>query len=169
FVDIVGEGYDLAIRIAELSDSSLVARKLAPVQRYLVASPRYIAEHGAPRSIADLDNHICLAAHNGDPWRLNGPDGSVSLRPTGPILTNSSEVVRAAVLGGLGIALRSTWDIGPELAAGQLVRVLTDYAASHNIAIYAIYPSRQFLPAKVRVFIDYLAGLYGPVAPWDRV
>ena len=100
---------------------------------------------------------------------MNGPDGSVSLRPTGPILTNSSEVVRAAVLGGLGIALRSTWDIGPELAAGQLVRVLTDYAASHNIAIYAIYPSRQFLPAKVRVFIDYLAGLYGPVAPWDRV
>ncbi|UGX88106.1 LysR family transcriptional regulator [Phyllobacterium meliloti] len=169
FVDIVGEGYDLAIRIAELSDSSLVARKLAPVRRFLVASPRYIAEHGMPCSIADLDNHVCLAAHNGDPWRLNGLDGSISLRPTGPILTNSSEVVRAAVLGGLGIALRSTWDIGPELASGQLLRVLEDYAASGNIAIYAIYPSRQFLPAKVRVFIDYLAALYGPVASWDRV
>ncbi len=72
------------------------------------------------------------------------------------------------MLGGLGIALRSTWDIGPEFAAGLLVRVLEDYAASRNIAIYAVYPSRQFLPAKVRLFIDYLAGLYGPIAPWDR-
>ncbi|MBZ9654081.1 LysR family transcriptional regulator [Phyllobacterium lublinensis] len=168
FVDIVGEGYDLAIRIAELSDSSLVARKLAPVERFLVAAPRYVAEHGLPQSFSDLENHVCLAAHNGDPWRLIGPFGAVTWRPAGPLLTNSSEVVREAVLGGLGIALRSTWDIGPELANGLLVRVLEDYAASRNIAIYAVYPSRQFLPAKVRLFIDYLAGLYGPVAPWDR-
>ncbi|GAB1580971.1 LysR family transcriptional regulator [Phyllobacterium phragmitis] len=167
-VDIVGEGYDLAIRIAELSDSSLVARRLAPVRRILVASPRYIAEHGMPKDFADLENHVCLAPHNNDPWRLEGPDGPVSLRPAGPLQTNSSEVVREAVLGGLGIAQRSTWDIGPELAAGKLVQVLPDYAATRKVAIHAVYPSRQFLPAKVRLFIDYLADLYGPVPYWEK-
>jgi len=167
-VDIVGEGYDLAIRIAELSDSSLVAKRLAPVRRILVAAPRYIAEHGAPKDFTDLENHVCLAPHNNDPWRLEGPDGPVTLRPAGPLQTNSSEVVREAVLGGLGIAQRSTWDIGPELAKGKLVQVLPDYAATRKVAIYAVYPSRQFLPAKVRLFIDYLADLYGPVPYWEK-
>ncbi len=166
-IDIVGEGYDLAIRIAELSDSTLVARRLAPVRRILVATPGYIAEHGAPRTIEDLQNHICLAPHNNDPWRLEGPGGLVVFRPAGPLQTNSSEVVREAVLAGLGVAQRSTWDIGPELAAGKLVQVLPDYVASRNVAVHAVYPSRQFLPAKVRLFIDYLAGLYGPVPYWE--
>ncbi len=166
-IDIVGEGYDLAIRIAELSDSTLVARRLAPVRRILVATPGYIAEHGAPRTIEDLQSHVCLAPHNNDPWRLEGPGGSVVFRPAGPLQTNSSEVVREAVLAGLGVAQRSTWDIGPELAAGKLVQVLPDYVASRNVAVHAVYPSRQFLPAKVRLFIDYLAGLYGPVPYWE--
>lgn len=165
--DIVGDGYDLAIRIGELSDSTLVARRLAPVRRILVAAPQYLAERGVPQSINDLQNHICLAPHNNDPWRLEGPDGPVTLRPDGPLHTNSSEIVREAVLAGLGIALRSTWDIGPELAAGRLVQVLPDYAASRNVGIHAVYPSRQFLPAKVRLFIDYLADLYGPVPYWE--
>ncbi len=166
-VDIVGDGYDLAIRIGELSDSTLVARRLAPVHRILVAAPSYIAERGMPRTIEDLDNHVCLAAHNNDPWRLEGPQGAVVYRPTGPLQTNSSELVREAVLAGLGIAQRSTWDIGPDLAAGRLVRVLPDYTASRNVALYAVYPSRQFLPAKVRLFIDYLAEIYGPVPYWE--
>lgn len=168
FVDIVGEGYDLAIRIAELADSSLVARKLAPVHRVLVASAEYIAQHGVPDTIEDLDRHICLAPHNNEPWRISGPDGPLILRPNGPLQTNSSEVVREAVLAGLGIALRSTWDVGPELASGRLVRVLPDFQASEAVGIYAVYPSRRFLPAKVRLFIDYLTELYGATPYWER-
>lgn len=168
FADIVGDGFDLAIRIAELSDSSLVARRLAPVKRFLVAAPEYVREHGEPATVADLKEHACLPAHNNEPWRLHGPEGPIVVRPDGPLQTNSSEVLREAVLSGGGIALRSTWDIGPEIAAGRLVRVLPDYAASKAVAVHAVYPSRRFLPAKVRLFIDYLAQLYSPVPYWDR-
>ncbi len=166
-VDIVGEGFDVAIRIAELEDSSLVARKLAPVRRILCSTPSYLAEHGSPSSLEELQDHNCLTHQVSDTWRLSGPDGVISFRPKGNLSTNSSEVVREATRAGLGVALRSTWDIGQELASGQLVQVLPEYESSTDVAIHAIYPSRQFLPAKVRVFIDYLANLFGPVPYWE--
>ncbi|MDQ0419604.1 DNA-binding transcriptional LysR family regulator [Peteryoungia aggregata LMG 23059] len=168
FTDIVGGGFDLAIRIAELNDSSLVARRLAPVRRVLCASPDYLAEHGTPSTLDDLKKHRCLPAHNHESWRLEGPNGPVTLRPEGMLITNSSEVIREAVIAGLGIALRSTWDIGAELKSGKLVQVLPQYESSRNVALSAVYPSRQFLPAKVRLFIDYLAELYGSVPYWER-
>lgn len=167
FSDIVGGGFDLAIRIAELTDSSLVARRLAPVRRLLCAAPSYIEAHGMPANLDDLKNHRCLPAHNNDVWRLEGPDGAMTLRPEGMLITNSSEVIRETVIAGLGIALRSTWDIGEELKSGKLVQVLREYEGSRNVALSAVYPSRQFLPAKVRLFIDYLAELYGPVPYWE--
>jgi DNA-binding transcriptional LysR family regulator len=167
FVDIVGDGYDVAIRIAELSDSSLVARKLAPVQRILCASPDYIERMGEPKKIGELDRHVCIPSHNSEPWKMEGPDGALIYRPLGPLATNSSEVVRECVIGGVGIALRSTWDVGHELASGRLVRVLPDYEGSRNVAIHAVYASRRFLPAKIRVFIDFLAALFGPTPYWD--
>ncbi|WP_417685576.1 LysR family transcriptional regulator [Roseibium sp.] len=168
FVDIVGEGYDLAIRIAELSDSSLVARRLAPIHRILCASPEYIEKYGEPKSIQDLmENHVCLAAANQDPWRLVGPNGLENVRMAAPVRTNSSEVVRECLLAGVGVALRSTWDIGPELSDGKLKIVLPEYRASKDVGLHAVYPSRRFLPAKVRVFIDFLAHLYGPSPYWD--
>ena len=167
FVDIVGEGYDVAIRIAELADSSLVARKIAPVRRMLCASPTYLDRNGTPRSLGDLEDHNCLTHVAGEAWRVEGPSGPVAFRPQGSLMTNSSEVVREAILADIGIGLRSTWDIGPELADGRLVQVLPDYQGSHNIAVHAIYPSRQFLPIKVRLFIDFLADLYGSVPYWD--
>lgn len=168
FIDIVGDGYDLAIRIAELSDSSLVARRLAPIHRILCASPKYLAKHGEPDTIDDLvEKHICLAAANQDPWKLVGPRGIETVRATAPIRTNSSEVVRECLLTGMGVALRSTWDIGPELRDGKLKIILPRYRASKDVGLYAVYPSRRFLPAKVRVFIDYLASLYGPAPYWD--
>lgn len=168
FVDIVGDGFDLAIRIAELSDSSLVARRLAPVHRILCASPDYLERHGEPQSIEELtDNHVCLAAVNQDPWRLVGPLGIETVRALAPVRTNSSEVVRECLLAGVGVALRSTWDIGPELRDGRLKVLLPHYRASKDVGLHAMYPSRRFLPAKVRVFIDFLAGLYGPSPYWD--
>ncbi|MGX5665252.1 LysR family transcriptional regulator [Rhizobium daejeonense] len=168
FTDIVGGGFDLAIRIAELTDSTLVAKRLAPVRRLLCASPDYITAHGMPRNIDDLKRHRCLPAHNHDVWRLEGPKGTLNIRPEGMLITNSSEVIREAVIAGLGIALRSTWDIGEELKTGRLVQVLPAYEGSHNVTLSAVYPSRQFLPAKVRLFIDYLAELYGPVPYWEQ-
>jgi DNA-binding transcriptional LysR family regulator len=167
-VDIVGEGIDLAIRIGELADSSLVAKRLAPVSRILVAAPQYFTGRTPPKTLNDLGIHICIAPHNGEPWRLEGPEGSIVYRPIGPLLTNSSEVVREAVIGGVGIALRSTWDVGPELASGALVRVLPEYEGNRSVAVHALYPSKQFLPAKVRLFIDYLVSLYAPTPPWDH-
>lgn len=163
FVDIVGEGFDLSIRIGELTDSSLVGRKLAPVRRVLCAAPSYIERHGEPASLAELAEHLCLPPHNNDTWKLEGPEGPVTYRPTGPLKTNSSEVIREAVIGGAGIALRSTWDVGHELDTGKLMQVLPAYEGTRNIGIYALYASRQFLPAKIRVFIDFLIELYEPM------
>lgn len=168
FVDIVGEGFDMAVRIAALDDSSLVARRLAPNHRLMVAAPRYLASRGLPASIADLARHNCLTAAPQDSWRLDGPGGPVSVRAQGNLQTNSSDVVREAVLSGLGIALRSTWDVGPDIDAGRLQVVLPAYRGSGRVAIHAVYPSRRFLPQKVRVFIDFLAELYGPEPYWDR-
>ncbi len=168
FVDLVKEGVDVAIRIAELTDSSLVARRLAPNHRLLCAAPAYIAAHGAPETIADLARHALLATAGQDPWRLESRDGPVTVHIDGRLRTNSNEVVRAAVLSGLGIALRSTWDVGPELRSGQLVHVLPGYRASRRVAVHAVYPSRRYLAAKVRLFIDHLAALYGEHPAWDE-
>lgn len=168
FVDIVGGGYDLAVRIGELTDSSLVARRLAPVRRVLCAAPAYLAVHGVPETVADLARHVCLPAHNHDSWKLEGPDGPLVVRPEGPLVTNSSEVIREAVIAGAGIALRSTWDIGAELLAGRLVQVLPQLEGPPGLAVSAVYPSRQFLPMKVRLFIDFLAELMAPLPPWEQ-
>lgn len=168
FNDIIAGGFDLAIRIGEPNDSSLVARRIAPVKRVLCASPDYIAAHGSPKSISDLRHHICIRPHNSDTWRLVGPEGPIVHRLEGKLVTNSSEVIREAVLSGMGIALRSTWDVGPELKSGALVKVLPDIEGSRNVTLSAVYPSRQFLPAKVRAFIDFLTDLYGPVPYWER-
>ncbi|MEM8796862.1 MAG: LysR family transcriptional regulator [Pseudomonadota bacterium] len=169
FVDLVAGGYDVAIRIAELTDSSHVARKLAANTRILCASSSYLEMYGEPKSIADLTDHQCLHAASQDVWRMTGPDGSVAVKPNGMLKTNSSEVVREAVLAGLGIAFRSTWDVGPELADGRLKVVLPNYRGSTNVGVYAIYPSRQYLPTKVRVFLDFLTSLYGGSTPyWEK-
>lgn len=168
FVDLVKDGIDVSIRIAELTDSSLVARRLAPNHRLLCATPAYLAEHGTPKTIAELSRHTLLATASQDPWRVEGPDGPVTVHVEGRLRTNSNEVVREAVLAGLGIAFRSTWDVGPELREGRLVVVLPAYRASRHVAVHAVYPSRRFLAAKVRLFIDHLAKLYGEHPHWDQ-
>jgi DNA-binding transcriptional LysR family regulator len=167
FVDIVGGGFDLAVRIADLQDSSLVAKRLAPNHRVLCATPGYLASAGVPVAIADLQRHT-LIAHNTDHWRLDGPDGPVTVRVAGPLRTNSSEVVREALLAGVGIALRSTWDVGPELKSGALLRVLPAYSVGRRVAVHAVYPTRRHMEQKVRAFVDYLGELYGATPYWDE-
>ena len=166
-VDIVGEGYDLAIRIAELPDSSLVARRLADAGQMLVAAPVYLERHGRPATPDDLSEHLCVPSDTREPWVLTGPDGERTHRPDGPLQTNSSEVVLASVEGGIGIALRAAWEVGEAVRAGRLEPVLPEWRGAESVGIHALYPSRRYLPTKVRVLVDYLSELYGPVPYWQ--
>ena len=101
-------------------------------------------------------------------WRLEGPQGQEQVRTNGNVRSNSGELIREALLAGLGLGLRSTWDIGRELKRGELKIVLPEYRGSSNVAIFAVYPCREFMPAKVNVFIEFLAELYGPEPYWDK-
>jgi len=163
-VDVVGDGYDIAIRVGELEDSSLVAKKLASCRRVLCASPDYLASVGVPESLAELDKFSCVSTIDHRTWALQGPDGPKPVRASGKLRTNSSDVVREAIIGGAGIGFRSIWDIEAELQSGRLVVVLPEYREAPGVAIYAIYPCREFVPAKVRVFLEFLEQTYQNVA-----
>jgi DNA-binding transcriptional LysR family regulator len=169
-VNMVEEGYDLAIRIGELQDSSLAARKLAPNRRVVCASPEYLKAHKAPQTPDDLTRHNCLTTtdlHMN--WEYKGPDGKRgSVRVSGHYACDNWEVLREWALAGLGVALKSTWDVRLQLEGGSLVPLLPGYDFGTDVAIYAIYPHRRYLPAKTRVFIDYLAESFGPEPYWDR-
>lgn len=168
FVDIIREGFDLAVRIGDLPDSSLVARRIAPDTRIICASPSYLEKHGEPASLADLDAHKCLMVDTTEGWRLVGPEGDIQVRPRSCARSNSAEFIRELVLAGAGIGMLSTWDVGPALHDGRLRNVLPMYRGTANGAVYAVYPSREFMPAKLDVLIDFLAGLYAPVPPWEK-
>jgi len=168
YVDLIASGVDVAVRVMVPESSSLIARRLAPNRRLLCATPEYLERHGVPASIADLQHHRLLAASNQIRWRLQGPEGEVRLRPASVIETNSSEVVRELVVAGLGIGLRSTWDVSEELRDGRLKQVLPQYQGLSDVGIYAVYASRRFVPLKIRTFVDYLVNLYGPEPYWDK-
>lgn len=160
FEDIIRDGFDLAIRIGELQDSSLVARKLAAERRVLCAAPSYLQRAGTPKTLSDLGLHNCLSAGAQDHWRLEGPDGHVQIKVSGNVRTDSAEFLRESLVAGVGIGLRPTWDIGPQLERGELNVVLPDYRGCSNAAIYAVYPCRDYMPEKVIVFIEFLASLF---------
>jgi DNA-binding transcriptional LysR family regulator len=168
FVDIISRGFDVAIRIGELQDSSLVQKKLAADRRVICASPKYLEKYGTPATLAELDMHNCLSAGAQDFWRLQSAKGQEQIRVKGNIRSNSAEFVRTALMSGLGLALRSIWDIGPELQRGELKVVLPEYRGSEAVAIYAVYPCRDFMPTKVNALIEFLADLYGSEPYWDK-
>lgn len=168
FVDIISRGFDVALRIGELLDSSLVQKKLAADRRVIVAAPSYIERSGAPETLADLDLHNCISAGAQDVWRLQGPDGEVQVRVKGNIRSNSAELARQAILDGLGIGLRSLWDVGPDLKRGDLKVVLPQYRGADSVAIYAVYPCREFMPTKVTALIDFMSDIYGDEAYWEK-
>ncbi len=168
-VNVIEEGYDLAIRIGELEDSSLAARKLAPNRRVVCASPEYLRSHGAPRTPSDLQKHNCLTTTDLQmTWEYKGPDGKRgAVRVSGRYACDNWEVLREWAMAGLGVALKSTWDVRRQLGDGALVPLLPGYDFGTDVAIYAVYPHRRYLPAKTRVFIDYLAESFGPEPYWD--
>ncbi len=169
-VNLMEEGFDLAIRIAALPDSSLTARRLAPNRRVVCASPEYLRRHGTPRTPEELVQHNCLlAAEFSGAWEYSAADGrSGSVRVTGRYVCDNWEVLREWALAGLGVALKSTWDVRRHLESGALVSLLPGYSFDSDVAIYAVYPHRRHLPAKTRAFIDFLASSFGAEPYWDR-
>ena len=170
FVDLAEEGYDVVVRIAGDPPPNVVARKLAPVNRRICATPEYFARHGLPQTPQDLERHNCLTYtyfNPQDPWRLRGPDGDISVRASGDLRVNDDDALSEAVLGGLGIALLPTFIIGKALQTGRLRSVLSDYVPLER-HIYAIYLPNRHLSAKVRAFIDYFLERIGSEPYWDR-
>lgn len=169
-VNVVEEGFDLAIRIAHLADSSLAARKLAPNRRVVCATPEYLQRHGMPRTPADLVNHNCLLSRDfSSSWEYKDPDGRPGVvRVNGRYVSDNWEVLREWALAGMGVALKSTWDVRRHLESGALVSLLPGYSFHTDVAIYAVYPHRRHLPAKTRVFIEFLVESFGPEPFWDK-
>jgi DNA-binding transcriptional LysR family regulator len=168
-VDLVEEGYDLAIRIARLADSSLIARRLAPCRHVVCASPGYLKRHGRPEHPADLAQHNCLGYSYrtaGDEWRFDGPDGSIAIQLKEMLRVNNGDALCAAAVAGGGIAVLPTFIAGSDIIAGRLITILTQYRIP-EIAIYALYPPGRHLSVKVRSFVDFLVPRFGERPSWD--
>jgi DNA-binding transcriptional LysR family regulator len=155
-VDIVARGIDVAVRIAKLRDNHLVARKLADNPRRLVASPAYLAEQGTPQRVEDLAAHQCLLPTNMTHWEFVRGSKRIRQRVGGAFSANSIEAIHQACLGGLGIANLSSWDVDPAIRSGALVAIELEDGMPDPLAIWAVYPTAQLVPAKVRAFIDAL-------------
>ncbi|MBC7603504.1 MAG: LysR family transcriptional regulator [Ramlibacter sp.] len=174
-VDLAGEGYDCAVRVGDLPDSSLVSLRLADNRRLCVATPAYLKRRGTPKHPGDLVKHDCLTlssdASQTRGWSFSVPresgDGHevTYLRPGGPLDCSDGQVLHDWCMAGLGIAWRSTWEVEGEVACGTLVEVLADFAAPPN-GIYAVFPQRKHLPLRVRLWIDFLKHTYGPADYW---
>ncbi|WP_159715149.1 LysR family transcriptional regulator [Geminicoccus flavidas] len=168
-VDLVEGAFDVAVRYAELSDSTFVARRLAPDQRVLVASPEYIERRGRPNTPDDLADHACLVVGTLDLWTFRGMGGELIERRITPHLRiNDGAAVRDAACAGLGIALMATWCAADELRSGALVPALPEYTLVSTQTLWALYPSSRELAPKVRVFIDWLTERFGQQPYWDR-
>ena len=167
-VDIVEGGFDVAIRDAALNDSSLIARKLAPVKRILCASPDYLAEHGTPQKPSDIASHDCVNFMGLETWTLETPDGPETIKTRNVFRTDNGEAVRDASMQGFGITLASTWCCYEQIRQGVLIPVLEDYPVVSDTSIWAVYPSSYMLAPKVRVFIDHLLHCFGETPYWDE-
>jgi DNA-binding transcriptional LysR family regulator len=166
-VDLVEEGYDVAIRIATLENSSLVSRKLATTRIVLCASPQYLAQHGTPQHPSELAQHAIISYSyraDKDEWRFTGPEGVVSVKTKPCIQTNNGDTCRAAALSHQGVILQPTFLVGQDLADGTLVELMPSYR-SEELGIYAVYPTRKHVSAKVRVLIEFLAKHFAARGP----
>jgi DNA-binding transcriptional LysR family regulator len=169
YIDPLEEGVDVTVRIGELPDSSLIARRLAPARRVLAASPDYLAQNGVPKSAEDLAAHRCLtygqmaAVHR---WTLQHGDETFSVPIASSLCSNNGDVLRAAALAGNGIANLPTFIIGLDIKSKRLKLVLPDTPPT-ELGIYALYAPNRYLAAKTRVFIDFLVERFGEAPAWD--
>lgn len=171
-IDLVSEGYDMAIRVGEVIDLNYVAKRLYPNKRVVCGTPEYFVRHGIPQRPEDLAQHNCLAFNlqggqqRGWIFMRNGKP--FAQRVQGDLDCNDGELLYKWVKQGLGVGWRSTWEIQGELKRGQLITVLDDYAAP-DYDIRAVYPQQRYLPAKVRYFIDYLKKIYNQPGYWEGI
>ncbi|GLK80091.1 LysR family transcriptional regulator [Methylopila turkensis] len=158
-VDIVAGGIDVAIRVATLQESGLVAIKVADNPRILCAAPSHVQANGAPRTLAELDDHVCLTLHAMDAWVFVQAGRRVAKRVVGRLSASSVDAVRAACHAGAGFALLTYWDVAQDLADGRLVAAPLGDAATEPLAIWAVLPTRRHVPVRVRRFIDEMKAL----------
>jgi len=170
-VDIVNEGFDCAVRVGDLPDSSLVSVRLADNRRMCVATADYLKRHGTPKTPSELAKHRCLLlssdASQPRGWAFTIDNKVVHVRPAGTLDCSDGQVLHDWCAQGLGIAWRSTWEVLDEVNDGRLLAVLEDYAAPPN-GIYAVFPQRKHLPLRVRLWIDFIKQAYGDPGYWSR-
>ena len=172
-VDLAGEGYDCAVRVGDLRDSSLVSVRLAENRRLCVATPAYLERHGTPQHPSELVRFDCLTLSSdasqtrGWAFRLAKPEGDeiIHLKPGGPLDCSDGQVLHDWCLAGHGIAWRSTWEVQSEITSGQLTEVLAEFAAPAN-GIYAVFPQRKHLALRLRLWIDFLKHHYSQPEFW---
>lgn len=177
-VDLVEEGVDIAIRIGRLPDSSLVARRIAPMSRRIYGAPSYIERRGQPLHPEDLVHHDCLTFRLNEAgslwrpganlWRLEGPGGQFEVPVSGPLKASSAEVLVRAAVAGLGLILVLDWLVGEQLERGQLLHVMDDYdvaASGADGAIYAVFPSGRYVSAKLRAFVEFVVDYFSHISP----
>lgn len=170
FFELADEGFDLAIRIARELPPNMVARKLAPINRVVCATPGYFEKHGIPIVPQDLAEHNCLVYTHANPdsyWRFRSSEGDIVVPVRGNLKLNDDEVIWQAVRGGLGISILPTFTVGNDLQSGHLQAVLAEYIPTET-NLYALYLPNRHLSAKVRVFIDFLLERFEPPPYWDR-
>jgi DNA-binding transcriptional LysR family regulator len=169
-VDLIGEGVDVAIRIASLSDSNLVSAKLADNHRVVVGTPAYLKRHGIPKTLDDLAKHNCMAISSEGSqrgWTFQDGDKNVTLKVAGNMSCNDGAVLHDWVLAGKGLAWRSMWEVGGDIEAGRLRTVLDQHAAPGN-DIYAVFAQRRHLPLRIRTFVDFLRRSYARPDYWRK-
>jgi DNA-binding transcriptional LysR family regulator len=169
-VDVIGEGVDIAIRIASLTDSNLVGVKLADNHRVVVATPGYLKRHGTPQTLDELGKHNCLAISSQGSqrgWTFRDHGKIVTMKVTGNMVCNDGAVLHDWAMAGRGLAWRSMWEVSSEIEAGLLVPVLEQYAAPGS-DIYAVFAQRRHLPLRIRVFVDFLRHAYSQPEYWRR-
>ncbi|GEM78922.1 LysR family transcriptional regulator [Vibrio superstes] len=166
-IDLIDGGFDVAIRDANLQDSTLIAKRLTVDERIMCASPDYIAEHGIPDTPESLRQHKCIGQSGLKSWIFDSPKGHISIKGNSSIRVNHGEAVRDVCVEGLGVAMCATWLVHEQLKRGELVQVLEDYPLVDGAAIWVVYPSSRLVAPKVRAFVDYFSQYYGTPPYWS--
>jgi DNA-binding transcriptional LysR family regulator len=170
-LDLVEEHLDVAIRVAPLTDSTLIVRKLADNRRVICASPAYLARRGTPRTPDELAHHDCLAVAGSsglNVWEFTGPGPPTRLAVSGRVEVNNTELLRSMALAGLGLIRIAEFLVTPDIAAGRLVPVLVDWNKPDAPPIHLVYAPGRHVSARVRAFVDYLVEAFTPTPPWER-
>ena len=170
-VNLVEEGFDVSIRIGNLTDSSLIARKLGIANRVVVASPAYLERHGVPKCPVYLEQHQCLKLSiptSLNKWEFVLADGQRTVEVSGRFEADNAIALHEAALAGFGLFRAATFVVGDDIKAGRLVQVLQEFEISGDPGIFVVWPHNRNLSAKVRAFVDTLVDAFSPVPPWER-